>query len=170
MEYQRSLIEQGEYWRFITGHFVHVGPEHLVVNLLGAVFILMLNWRWMASRSGLAATLFLAIWVSTGLWFLNPEVKGYSGFSGILYGLFVIAVITQRLYTPFWKTGLVTLACLKVFLEQASLFETREIGLNVGAPVVYDAHLYGLMGGLMSVLAMTLSTRLLRQGIRHRSA
>jgi len=84
MEYQRSLIEQGEYWRFITGHFVHVGPEHLVVNLLGAVFILILNWRMMASLTGLTATFFLAFWVSTGLWFLNPEVEGYSGFSGIL--------------------------------------------------------------------------------------
>ncbi|MGI9277700.1 MAG: rhombosortase [Endozoicomonas sp.] len=160
MEYQRSLIEQGEYWRLITGHFVHVGPEHLVVNLLGVLLILLLNGRMLAGGFGIAAVLSLSLWVSAGLWFFNPEVKGYSGLSGVLYGLFVLAVLKQQLYTPLWKTILVLLACLRVALEQTSQFDTREIGLNVGVPVVYDAHLYGLTGGLLAALFMNRALRL----------
>ena len=35
LEYQRRAIGEGELWRLFSGHLVHLGWEHLLMNLVG---------------------------------------------------------------------------------------------------------------------------------------
>jgi len=41
--YERDAISQGGIWRLVTGHFTHIGPVHLALNLLGLLFIWLLT-------------------------------------------------------------------------------------------------------------------------------
>ena len=50
--YNRDAIANGEYWRLITGHFIHLNNMHLLLNMLGVGLVLMLFdnvlaiWQW----------------------------------------------------------------------------------------------------------------------------
>lgn len=84
--YDRTAIAGGEWWRLLTGHWVHSDPRHAlwdIVALLifGLLFEARLGWR-------LPAVLLLATaGVDAWLWWGQPELQRYCGLSGILNGL-----------------------------------------------------------------------------------
>ena len=96
--------------------------------------------------------LILSFWVSTGLWFCNPEIIRYGGLSGVLHGMFVLAVAWQSRYTLRWKAMLIAAAIAKVLAEQTGIYDTTQLSLDIGGRVAIDAHLYGLTGGLFILL------------------
>ena len=44
--YDRLQIENGEYWRLVSGHFVHLGTTHLLLNMAGLVLVWLLVGRY----------------------------------------------------------------------------------------------------------------------------
>src|SRR5690348_5494860 len=39
LRYDRAGLSQGQLWRLLTGHFVHLGLEHAALNCLGLVLM-----------------------------------------------------------------------------------------------------------------------------------
>ena len=42
LKYDRLAIEGGDWWRLITGHFVHLGLSHLALNIAGLLLVWIL--------------------------------------------------------------------------------------------------------------------------------
>ncbi len=84
--YQRDAVENGEYWRLVSGHLVHLGFGHLWPNLVALVIIGALfegvldnaDW-WRVSLASAAA-------IDLGLYLFEPSVIWYVGLSGVLHG------------------------------------------------------------------------------------
>ncbi|MGY0219742.1 rhombosortase [Endozoicomonadaceae bacterium StTr2] len=145
----RTFIDEGQFFMVFSGHFVHLSPIHLGLNMLGTAFVGLINHRFLFSRYSVLAVLFLCLWVSAGILILNPEISRYGGFSGVLHGLFVLAVLLQPAYSKGWKMLLTLAVIAKVFSEQTGLYDVSSLAGSIGGRVAIDAHMYGLVGGLL---------------------
>ncbi|MCH9693711.1 MAG: rhombosortase, partial [Gammaproteobacteria bacterium] len=146
LRYDRIWIAQGEGWRFLSAHIVHLGWSHLLLNALGLLLVWYLVGANLSSRRWLSIMLIVILCIDAGLWWLNPGLLWYVGLSGLLHGMLVagLAASLPRLSAENAVLGLLLL--LKLGWEQ---FGGPLPGSEVssGGPVVVDAHLYGAVGG-----------------------
>jgi len=80
LRYDRALIEAGQWWRIVSGNFVHLGSNHMLMNL--SVFALasllfrpntnVFVWH--------GAILLLSFAVGLGLFIFDTHVSRYVGF------------------------------------------------------------------------------------------
>jgi len=149
--YERNAIAAGEWWRLLSGHFVHLNAAHLVFNVFGLLVALCLFGGLFSARAWMVLTLATSLATGVGLWLLSPTVVWYVGFSGTLHGLFAAGGLRALLVGD--RIGLAALLMIggKLFWEQLY----GEVGTSalIGAAVVVDSHLYGFLGGLMATLA-----------------
>ena len=162
LRYQREAVLEGEIWRLLSGHLVHLGWSHLLMNLMA----LGLIWALFGDVLSIAAWLLLllssALFDGLGLLLMSPEIKWYVGMSGVLHGLFMAGALAAMVSGR--RDGLLLLGVLaaKLLWEQfAGPLPGSETG--AGGPVVVDAHLYGAIAG-----AVTLSLMLGVPGWRRR--
>lgn len=146
-EFRAQAIFAGEWWRMLTGNFVHLGFSHVFLNLAGMWFIYFLFQ--VLRSTHLAAWTFLtsAMVVSSGLLWISTEVDWYVGLSGILHGLFVAAVLAD--YHRHSRESLVLLSAIILKLGYEQFFGSVP-GSSWASQgnVIVDAHLYGAVGGL----------------------
>jgi rhomboid family GlyGly-CTERM serine protease len=159
--YDRGALAEGEIWRLLTGHVLHLGWGHLWPNLaalalIGALFDDVLDrFAWLAIALG------AAIAIDGGLYVLDPEVDWYVGLSGVLHGLVAggaLALVFARQPLGGW---LLAGLCAKLAFEQIA-GPMPFTATATGGPVIVAAHLYGGAGGLLASTALHF--------IRHRSS
>ena len=160
LRYDREAILDGQVWRLITGHLVHLGWAHLALNVAG-LLLLRVGFG-AAGKSPLWELLYLfclALGVSLGLLLGSPHILWYVGLSGILHGLAVLIAI--RMWRRSERAGLVLLLGLlgKVGWEQA--FGGASLtGVDIGGAVIFDAHLYGVVSAGIILLVDTMFSRI----------
>lgn len=158
LRYQRDIILQGEWWRLVTGHLVHLGNSHLLLNLAGLV---LLGWVF---APGLRAAHWLLVlagsWLALTLGFLllEPQLQWYVGLSGVLHGLLLGALMLDNGLDLRARVILIVAVFLKLAWEQWA-GELPLTASAAGGPVVVDAHLYGGLGGWLAGLAFQLRAR-----------
>ena len=147
--YQRYLIEAGDIWRLWTGNFVHTNFWHLTLNLAGIWLLVFITPSNDSKLVQLLQIAWLATCVGLGIWFMSPAVIWYVGFSGILYGLFMLGGIRLLFQRDWLMAGFILLGiCGKTLWDwqQGGLSPTSAL---IEAPVLYAAHLYGMSGSLL---------------------
>jgi len=159
LRYQREPILNGELWRLLSGNLVHLGWEHLVMNLAGLILIWLLFGRLLHTGQWLLVILISSLAVGIGLLVFNPQLDWYVGQSGMLHGIFVAGLIasTRRGYRLEWFLLLALGIKLAWEQYQGALPGSAELA---GGAVIVDAHLYGAISGLLTGL-------LLRPGKNH---
>jgi len=152
--YERAAVLRGELWRLVTGHFVHLGWSHMLLNLAGLVLVWMLCANGLNGWRGVSALLASIAAIDSGFLLFEPQLQWYVGFSGVLHGLFaagIVAAVRAR------ESGAWILAAMlvgKLAFEQlvGPVPLTERVA---GGAVIESAHLYGALGGLLAgVLAM----------------
>jgi rhomboid family GlyGly-CTERM serine protease len=148
LEYHRSHIMGGEWWRLISAHFVHLGWGHTIMNLLGLWMIwglLMTNTQ--SLRCGLVL-LFITLATSTALWFFSQQLLWYRGLSGALHGLLIWGLLSRLKQEPVLSAGLLMAVTAKITWEQwQGPLPGSESMAN--GPVVVASHLYGALSGML---------------------
>lgn len=147
--YDRELIgQQHQWWRLLSGHWVHWSAYHLALNVGGLlVWALLCPMHWSAWRwFGILA--FLSLMVSLWLYANQPQMTRYAGFSGVLHGLFLLGLVPHAL-----RRDLIAGLCLlylvgKVLWEQAFGASLSDAA-RIGAAVATDAHLAGAIGAVL---------------------
>ncbi|HET8552308.1 MAG TPA: rhombosortase [Gammaproteobacteria bacterium] len=153
LEYQRAAILDGQWWRIVSGNFVHLGIDHLLMDLSGLALLwilcapVMAGWRWLvATAAGVFA-------VGFGLLLFAPSVAWYVGISGVLHTYWAAGalLLIARRYREGWL--LIAGLIVKLIWEQTvGPMPFSEALLS--DPVVTAAHLWGSVGGLLVGLAM----------------
>ncbi|MGS0692953.1 rhombosortase [Shewanella sp. 30m-9] len=150
LAYQRYLILDGEWWRLVSGNLLHTNAWHLYMNLAGFWVILALHEQHYRAK-GLSILFFsLCLMQGLGLLAFYPMLIGYVGLSGMMHGLFAFGAVCD--IRQGYKSGYLLLlgVILKVAYEQyfgASIEMTQLIGARVAT----EAHLVGLVCGLLCV-------------------
>lgn len=148
--YQREQIAAGEFWRILTGSLVHTNYWHLGMNLVGLWLITFIT----PAALSVSRILLLVVCVGLGLWLMNPELVWYVGFSGVLYGLFTFAGICLLIRKDWLMSAVILVGiCGKTLWDWSQGGTAITSGL-IDAPVIYAAHLYGMLGGLLSSLPL----------------
>ena len=146
LQYERSLILNGEYWRIITCHFTHTGWQHLFLNLAGAMLVFSLFFQLYSPLSWLLGTLCCMVGISLSLLVFSPNLEWYRGLSGLLHGLLMMGLIEGvRKKNVYCWVGLLALAA-KLAMEQLVGPAGETIRL-IHAPVITNAHLAGAIAG-----------------------
>lgn len=159
LRYDAGAIAAGEWWRLLSGNFVHLGWWHLFLNELGLlVFVLLcpesLSWPVWVRRLTL-----LGLGMSAGLYFFVPGAGWYVGMSGVIHGLFVLGLGRQVVQ----RRDLIAIGCL-VFLAGKVAWELA-VGVPVsdeaaiGGKVLVESHLYGSLSALIYGLIFGAFTR-----------
>lgn len=152
--YDRSAVAEGELWRLLTGHLVHLGWGHLSMNLIALAALTLLFVRALGPGQWLSLAASAALAIDVGLYLNEPSVAWYVGLSGLLHGLWAGGAL-QELPDPRSRPiGLVLLLSLLAklgweWLEGPVPFTAE----SAGGPVIVAAHLYGALGGLVWFVA-----------------
>jgi len=146
LAYQRQGLLHFQWWRLLTGHLVHLGWPHALLNCGGLIVLWALfardykpmRWLWILTLSALS--------IDAVLWLLG--VNWYLGASGVLHGVWAAGAWAT------WRRGdgmgaiLLLLLIIKLIYEQRSGSSVFESGLMI----VPAAHLFGALGGLVGAL------------------
>jgi rhomboid family GlyGly-CTERM serine protease len=155
-EYRRALAAR-EPWRLLTGHFVHLGFLHALLNcvalvLIGRLFADRLQARAFCGILGIAPILISILFVIA-----MPELHWYRGLSGVLHALFFAGCVVWIAATTGRARWLPIAALiggtLKVLIEQPwdGSFPVHEV---LRAAVVPQAHLIGAIVGAAAGLVL----------------
>lgn len=158
LQYDRQAVGQGQVWRLLSAHFVHLGWSHLALNLAG---LGLGTWLFGADRSPgrwLSATLVSAIACGAGLWLFSPGVGWCVGLSGVLHGLMIVGFGGWAVSGDRWAWALLSAVVLKLGWEQFGGDMPWAEAMS-GGSVITDAHLWGALGGSVFLVGETLWRR-----------
>jgi len=155
--YDRAAIEQGEWWRLLTGHWVHSDGGHALWNITALVLLGLVSEKILGNWMPVALLMSTAA-VDTWLWWGMPHLQQYCGLSGILNGLLAAALVHQwRLYRQPLILLIGAGAVIKIALE---IMSGQAIFTQTAWPSVPESHAVGLLGGLVVAAAQTIRCRL----------
>lgn len=158
LAYDKQAIQNNQWWRLLTGHFLHTNTQHLILNLSGLILLWALHGQYYSPR-WITLFLLLCSGTSVGIYFAS-ELTWYVGLSGALHGLFILGAYFDIVYKL--KSGWLLMIGIwsKVIYEQ--LFgASHQISILIEANVAIDAHLYGTVTGTIVALAC-LSKKLMK--------
>jgi membrane associated rhomboid family serine protease len=140
-------VADGEYWRLITGGFLHAGLLHILFNM----YLLWILGQMLESTlgSGRFAALYVTalLWGSFGALLLTPDAHTV-GASGAVFGLMGAAAVELRArgINPF-QTDIGMLIILNLGLSFVLS------GISIGG------HIGGLIGGALAGVALGYADR-----------
>ena len=146
--YAREATQQGEMWRFFTGHLVHLNADHLFWDLL-AFLILGTVVELDNRRSLLTVLLASIVGVNLWLWFCAAHLGAYSGLSGALTGVVVVAAVRQWKRSNNWMFLWVLAGTVAKIIYEMTTHKT--LFTHLSAYAVPGAHLAGFLAGALYV-------------------
>jgi rhomboid family GlyGly-CTERM serine protease len=158
LRYDRQAILAGQIWRLFTGHLVHLGWPHLLVNLAGLALVWALVGSALSNGRWVATSLACALAVGLSLLVLSPTVARYVGLSGVLHGLMAAGALVQLragVQRAGWILGVLA---LKLAWEQMA-GPLPGSAATAGGRIIVDAHLYGALAGLLAAWLVPVAMR-----------
>ncbi|WP_436917289.1 rhombosortase [Acinetobacter schindleri] len=144
--WQASLIS--EPWRLWTAHWVHVGWTHYFLNMLAFICLPFIFPR-VSVWNFVSILLVLPPLISLSFYYFLPDIEAYAGLSGVLHSAYAAVACVHLLYKKERS-----FAALVLFLIFAKLVWENTIGSEgtaqlIGSPVLVEAHLLGVIWGIV---------------------
>ena len=158
LRYDRLAIADGEIWRLVSGHFVHLGLRHFALNAAGLVLVWSLVATSCRAAKWLVVMLVTIAGIDLGFWYLQPQLNWYVGLSGLLHGVLAAGIVAgfSRDRRDLWVLGVLLTG--KIAFEQiiGPLPDSEE---SVGGAVITAAHLYGAIAGAVAASVCAIRVR-----------
>ena len=154
LSFDRPAIRSGEAWRLLSGHLVHLGTSHVLLNVAGVALVWLLVGKEFTVLEWALISVFVVVAIDAGLWWLNPELEWYVGLSGALHGWLAAGVVAGMVKRRQDAWLLAALIAAKLVFEQwqGPVPGSAE---SAGGPVIVDAHLYGAIAGAVAGFVLT---------------
>jgi len=153
LQWRRDDIAAGQWWRLVTGHFVHLDFRHALLNATGLVLVWALYARAWPPRQWLVVIAVAIATIDAGLWLFVPSLSWYVGASGLLHGLIAAGLVSQ------WRSERGIAIVVAVLLAAKLAVEQLHGALpftDGRQHVVLESHAFGALGGLGAALALAL--------------
>lgn len=151
LQYQRTAISSGELWRLLSGHLLHSNHWHLIMNLAGLLLAMLLHSHYYRAVKLYSQLALSAVLISLALYCFSASIVVYVGLSGLLHSMLTLGALRdiQQKMTTGWLllAGLI----VKVGWEQWQ-GPDPQLAKLIDANVATDAHLYGVITGLIVAL------------------
>ncbi len=151
LRYDHTAVMQGELWRLLTAHLVHLSWSHALMNTAGLALIAVLFMRELPLRAWLLGGVLGALGVSLCLLWLNPQIAWYVGLSGVLHAWLVMGAIADIRSSGRLGWVVISVVIAKLVWEQW-IGPLPGSSFTAGGPVIVDAHLYGTVAGMVGGL------------------
>ena len=149
----RAGVLEGEFWRVLSGHLIHLNWQHLGLNIVGLVlcqFLFRLPWQHL-----LGAAIVTAVVISCGLYFFT-NYGYYLGLSGVLHtwlmvGALITLTSTQEKNLQILAGAVIVLVTGKVVFEQLMSPDVASrafLEQFINSHIVTEAHFLGLVAGI----------------------
>jgi rhomboid family GlyGly-CTERM serine protease len=159
LRYERAGLGTGEVWRLVTGHVVHLGPSHMLMNIVALAVLALVFVRFMKPLDWLRVFVISALAIDVGLYWFSPGVDWYVGLSGVLHGFWAAASVCAWQQDRRQAVVMIVLLMLKFGFE-AWYGPVPMTGAVAAGPVVTVAHAYGAIGGgLWALIALAIRPR-----------
>ncbi len=156
--FRPTHVAKGEWYRLLTGGFLHAGIAHLMFNMFTLFFfgpwleLALGSWRFVIVYFGaeLAAHAFTYV--------RHRDDNGYAavGASGAISGVvfaFCLFSPLSPIYIMFIPIGIPAIVYAVLFVL-FSAYAMREGQEGSGSRIAHDAHLGGAVGGLVLTIAL----------------
>jgi rhomboid family GlyGly-CTERM serine protease len=150
LRYDRDALSQGQLWRLLTAHWVHLGLRHALVNVLGFALMWARFARDYSARQWLLIVLAAVAAIDAGLWLWDSTIRWYVGSSGVLHGILAAGTVAHLKRREPLGLLLAALLAGKLLYEQ----RLGPLPFSGSAAVVVDAHLFGVLGGAAAALGL----------------
>jgi rhomboid family GlyGly-CTERM serine protease len=151
LRYDRPALAQGQWWRLLTAHVVHLDLRHALLNSLGLALMWALFARDYSPRAWAAILLGAVVGIDAGLWLADSTVLWYVGSSGVLHGVMAAGALARVRRGERDGRVLAAVLALKLAYEHW----VGPLPLAGTTAVVVDAHLYGALGALVVAALQT---------------
>lgn len=158
LAWNRAAIEAGEFWRLLTGHFVHLSLSHLLLNLVGLALVVWITGHAYGWSRWLFVVLLSIVSINAGFWFLYPELDWYVGISGFLNGILAAGLVIGVANREWESIALAVVVIIKLTWEQ-TVGPMPGSTSTAGGTVIVDAHIYGAVGGLLAAALLWRSAK-----------
>ncbi len=145
--FDREAILHGEYIRLISGHWVHMNWRHLFVNMFGLSMISLVFKNSVLTKYYWPISFMICLFISCML-LLTQKINWYMGYSGVLCGLFVLGICTDKSIPTSGRVLLFAVIAAKLLYEQTFGPLPGSVDL-CGGPVIVESHLFGSIAGLL---------------------
>ncbi|MCC5858627.1 MAG: rhombosortase [Ectothiorhodospiraceae bacterium] len=154
LRYERSAMTEGNWWRGLTCHWVHLGTAHLALNLAGLAVAVLIAGQWLGGGGLLLATLLGAAMVPAGLYVLDSHLDWYVGLSGLIHAIWAAGALRGVLaYRSLAAWAFLGLLAVKTIAEiQAGAHPA--LAELIGGAVIVQAHWYGAAGGVLAAVLL----------------
>ena len=152
LRYERTAVLAGEAWRLVTAHLVHYGWVHLAWNLAGLALVTWLFAAQYSNRQWLLILIASTMAIDAGFLCFMPGLDWYVGFSGVLHGAMTAGLCAWLARTRDALTALVAIAFVAKLAWEHFAGPLPFTAASLDLPVIYQAHSYGALGGLLAAL------------------
>jgi rhomboid family GlyGly-CTERM serine protease len=146
-----GMVSEGQIWRLLSGHLVHLSWGHFLMNALALLAICGLFSSWMIPRTFLWWMAASACSTGLGLLWLEPQLGWYVGLSGVLHGLLIAGSIHEAVEARSAGERAMGIALLVAIISKLAWEQAYGplpgSEAAAGGRVIVDAHLYGALGG-----------------------
>ncbi|MGM0565032.1 MAG: rhombosortase [Pseudomonadota bacterium] len=147
--YDRQLVDDGQYWRWLSANFTHLGWAHYAMNM-GALGLMWLMFgRRYATVEWLFIVLFASLIVGLGVEHFLPNMHWYVGLSGSLHGIILAGSWREWRHDRLFAGVVATLTLTKLGYELV-VGPMPGSEITAGGHVIVEAHAYGAAGGLVA--------------------
>ena len=138
-------------WQWVSAHFAHISVDHLVWNV--AAFVILGSIIEQTSRKVLGLSLVAGI-IGVNVYLLSMfQMSAYAGLSGVLNALLITAL--YFLYKqPAYKLASVLTLIASIAKIAVEYFYDFSLFSKLPWPAVPEAHMAGLVGGIVLVLVL----------------
>lgn len=158
--WQATLFQ--EPWRIWTGHWVHVGWMHYLLNMAAFACLPFIFYRTKVWHF-LVLLLLLPPMISLCFYFYLPNIEAYAGLSGVLHGIYVCIAVIHLFYKR--DRGFATIILLLILskLVWENTLGNSDTAELIGSPVLTEAHLLGIIAGVILAMAYIVGEQLVEK-------
>ncbi|QMU60587.1 MAG: rhombosortase [Gammaproteobacteria bacterium] len=149
LQFTREGVGEGQWWRFITGNFVHLSWRHFAMNAVALVAIYVLYPNSLNAYGWVVVFVLSCLSVTIGIWVFSQNIHWYVGLSGALHGLLVTLIIVDYIVHKNWLNIILLFGVIAKLIWEGMMGPIPGSESTAGGPVVVQAHLYGFVGGLI---------------------
>lgn len=154
LRFDQEAIAAGQWWRLWTGHLVHAGWYHWLLNALGVLILVLLCPERLRLSWWMVRLVVMCALTSAGLYFYGGGVAWYVGLSGVLHGFFLLGLRRPAMAGDWIAIGCLAYLAGKLVWEEFVGVAVSNVDA-IGVPVATRSHLFGALSAV-PILAMEL--------------